>query len=144
MPRNSVEVGGFRKGSLPDNPPVDTLFNGGHLFLKPNWQPVPDLGIQFFAWGNGGPSGNLRVKARTARPWPFMLTMDPELTALMLMQMDAGGAIPEHSLLFGMVAAPMGVPHTRPVNPLNNQFADAQNYGVIQGLMKRFGNGTTK
>lgn len=95
------------------------------LTLHPAWQPPATLGQQFFAWGEGGPSGNPAFKAGTAIPWPVMQTMN--------IPMDVQGP---SQFLFGMIPPPQGVSTSRPVNPMNNALADTQNYALIMGLSK--------
>lgn len=102
-----------------------------HIFKKPFWSPPGTLGIQFFAWGEGGPSGNLNIKASTPIAWPGMFT-DPNYA---LTDFGPGGLMP--AFLIGMACPPpQGTPYSRPVNPFDNRTANVINRGVIRGMMK--------
>lgn len=97
------------------------------LFLYPHFEPPVTLGLQFFQWGEGGPSGDLNVKASTGIPRPSMLTMNIPLSV------PVGPA----RFNFGMFPAPpQGEAFGRPVNPYNNFVSSPPDYSRIIGLSK--------
>ncbi|MDE2021082.1 MAG: hypothetical protein KGJ13_12160, partial [Patescibacteria group bacterium] len=83
-------------------------------YFWPTFSPAPNLGLQFPALGEGGPSGDPGALGRRPIPWPYTAGLG----------------------FTGIVAAPYGQPRAIAPVPIANQFAIGPNIGIISGLSK--------